>query len=347
MPSKQPVTVVKHMETAADLVPLKQWPLAQNQANTVAYLPLEKPVLSDSLLQQDVDMIYYKLVVFFHICQAHSIPASLFAGSLLGAARHRGLIPWDDDADAAIPMESLGKLESLKHLFPPCLSLDRYPYGDKGIYFLKVRHVLDYASNHVSELDIFPLVNGPDGTKVTQIPELLAMRFPSNWTSNLTTLPFGPYSFPCLRDWDAYLKRSYGPDCMKRAVKYNHTTRSYGKDTVAISGNAPCLLPSVVLSVQGRPKQTDSMVNKDFWDRVYAQNIITGDPSTFAMWLVKTCGERRDLVKLTKATKLVDLGCGNGRDSRFLSRVCCVTGIDQSTESRVESDSLAFVRKPV
>lgn len=53
------------------------------------------------------------LQVIDRICKEHNLRYSLYAGSLLGAVRHKDFIPWDDDLDICMPREDYNRFISI------------------------------------------------------------------------------------------------------------------------------------------------------------------------------------------------------------------------------------------
>ena len=55
-------------------------------------------------LQQLQEIQFETLKDIASVCDKHGIRYSIYCGTLLGAVRHKGFIPWDDDVDLAMPL---------------------------------------------------------------------------------------------------------------------------------------------------------------------------------------------------------------------------------------------------
>ena len=60
-----------------------------------------------------LDLLY----TFDNVCKKHDLKYFFVYGSLIGAVRHNGFIPWDDDLDVAMPREDYEKFIKLSDEF--------------------------------------------------------------------------------------------------------------------------------------------------------------------------------------------------------------------------------------
>lgn len=77
---------------------------------------------STALRKHQIEMATL-LSEFDRVCKALDIPYVLFAGTLLGAVRHEGFIPWDDDLDVMMLREDYDRFMAEA---PTALDTDRF-----------------------------------------------------------------------------------------------------------------------------------------------------------------------------------------------------------------------------
>lgn len=107
---------------------------------------------------------------FHQFCIANNIKYSLDWGSLLGAIRHKGFIPWDDDLDIMVDRENY---ERIKSAIGGANGL-AYEHGtSEALWVDRVRLETDIVSIPKPTMDIFVIDNAPNGFFARKVRVLL------------------------------------------------------------------------------------------------------------------------------------------------------------------------------
>ena len=118
------------------------------------------------------DKLKYKEILcktmksFINICKEHNLQYYACAGTCLGAIRHKGMIPWDDDIDVLMPRSDYDKFLALKQK----LQGTGYEIVDSNNQFYNQWFAkFSDANTTIVEMTDFPIVFGVYAVSYTHL----------------------------------------------------------------------------------------------------------------------------------------------------------------------------------
>ena len=110
--------------------------------------------LSDKQIKSELTAL---LQVVHEFLVEHNIKYTITAGTLLGAVRHKGFIPWDDDIDIALTREQYDKLVRLlreqHNSVNECVYAEGFELGNDDIPYIKIVNKNIFVEDHTASID--------------------------------------------------------------------------------------------------------------------------------------------------------------------------------------------------
>lgn len=158
---------------------------------------IDKDILHSHLLEM--------VKVFHSFCESNGLTYYILGGTCLGARRHKGFIPWDDDVDVGLPRDDYNRFIELRGNLPKHLEIQYHENcKESPMHFIKLidnrTTLIEKKYTHLVEglyIDVFPL----DGAS-----------YPGKWTMEairvaIIRLIFTMIIFHCRTDHLSPLKR--------------------------------------------------------------------------------------------------------------------------------------------
>ena len=166
-----------------------------------------------NMTSKEITRLYELMEIVHDTFEKHKVRYFITGGTLLGAVRHGGLIPWDDDIDIGVLEADLGPLH---HAITDLTAQDIIckpmgNYAEMNFYFAKD------AESRFPFIDVFYYVM--DGANCTLSKPASKLEWPEEYYQTremfpLKKVPYGHLSLPAPagKTHAVYLARSYGED---------------------------------------------------------------------------------------------------------------------------------------
>lgn len=128
-----------------------------------------------NISREECRQIQIGILQYIHdICEKHGLQYYMSGGTLLGAIRHKGFIPWDDDIDVMLFREDYDKLVQLVKEDSHNYWMTIVDHNNDGYFYpfakivddRTVAKMEDNVTDHGIWVDLFPLDSIPDDDKL-------------------------------------------------------------------------------------------------------------------------------------------------------------------------------------
>ena len=125
-----------------------------------------KKIETNEIKQKELNILFY----FDSFCKQNKLKYHLAGGTLLGAIRHKGFIPWDDDIDVCMPRPDYEKFIKLYSVTDSCYKLKSNYLKNFSAPFTKIVDIKTKIISQFNEsdvntnlwIDIFPVDGLPE-----------------------------------------------------------------------------------------------------------------------------------------------------------------------------------------